>query len=410
MHIKVEVATKLIVRNMKAIFTFSLLLIACTFFLAEQAEAQGCVAVRDMSCSGGAAAISGNAAGLLNKGEFMALLGYRHFKSFRHFRGKHEEPHRVAEGTEVINYFNSFDLGLSYSLTNRIAITAVLPITFNDRSSMYEHYGNSVEANPDRRRFDTNSSGIGDLRVSVSYWMLNPAKYSKGNFALGLGVKPPTGNYSVEGDFHRRDSLGNDFTTRRPVDQSIQLGDGGWGVTLEAQGFHSIVHNLSMFFTAFYMSNPREHNGILRNPSADKTNKHNYFSVADQYAARVGFNYAPLPNLGVSAGGRIEGIPSEDLIGGKKGFRRPGYALSLEPGVTLIHKQATFNLNVPVAIFRNRVQSVQDKELTASTGNYRIGDAAFADFVVNATVAYRFGGQHKMAPESGLFKDVPAPK
>jgi hypothetical protein len=353
--------------------------------------------------------INGNTTSILNKGEFQVLAGYRHFKSFRHFRGKHEEPNRVEEGTEVINYFNSFDLGLSYSATSRLALTVVLPLTFNDRSSLYEHYGNSIESNPDRKRFHTNSAGIGDLRLSASYWMLNPAKYAKGNFALGLGIKIPTGNEGVEGDFHKLDSLGNDYTTRRPVDQSIQLGDGGWGINIEVQGYHALFNKANVYFSGFYLSNPREINDVLRNPSSDPADPYSYFSVGDQYAARVGFNFLPLSNFGVSAGGRLEGVPSADLIGGSKGFRRPGYVISVEPGVTFVHKSATFNLNVPVAVFRNRVQSAQDKERTAQTGEYRIGDAAFADYLINATLTYKFGGAQKTKHE-GMFKDVPSPK
>jgi hypothetical protein len=185
------------IRNMKARITFVFILFFSSFFMVKNAQSQGCVAIRNMSCTGDHAMINGNTTSILNKGEFQVLAGYRHFKSFRHFRGKHEEPNRVEEGTEVINYFNSFDLGLSYSATSRLALTVVLPLTFNDRSSLYEHYGNSIESNPDRKRFHTNSAGIGDLRLSASYWMLNPAKYAKGNFALGLGIKIPTGNEGV---------------------------------------------------------------------------------------------------------------------------------------------------------------------------------------------------------------------
>ncbi|MEK7256604.1 MAG: hypothetical protein AAB316_17750, partial [Bacteroidota bacterium] len=347
-----------------------------------------------------------NSTGLLNKGEFQALIGYRHFKSFRHFRGKHEEPNRVAEGTEVINYFNSFDLGLSYSVTNRLSVTAVLPVTFNDRSSMYEHYGNSEEANPERKRFETNSTGIGDLRLSATYWLLNPHKYMNGNFAVGLGIKAPTGNDGVEDDFHKLDSVGNDYTIRRAVDQSIQLGDGGWGVNLEVQGYHSLFKSASVYFNGFYLANPRHVNNTLRNINLDPADPHSYLSVADQYAARLGLSYNVASNFAVSAGSRIEGIPSSDLIGESKGMRRPGYIISVEPGVSYARGNATFTLNTPIAVFRNRVQSVRDIERTEETGNYTIGDAAFADYLINATVTYRFGGE-KMEHQP-MWKEAPS--
>ncbi|MEZ4958679.1 MAG: transporter [Saprospiraceae bacterium] len=393
---------------MKTRFTFVPILFLFTLLAFNELAAQGCIAIRNMSCSTESTGLLSNPTGLLNKGEFQVLMGYRHFKSFRHFRGTEEEANRVANGTEVINHFNSFDLGLSYSLTHRISLTAVLPLTFNDRSSLYEHYGNTVPegVDPDTRRFHTGSRGIGDIRISANYWLVDPAKYAKGNIALGLGIKAPTGKPDVEDDFHKLDSLGNDYTTRRPVDQSIQLGDGGWGVNVELQAFYQLFNKASVYLNGFYLSNPRNINNTLRNPASDPNDPFNYLSVADQYAARLGFNYMPLANLSLSAGGRIEGIPSEDLIGKSEGFRRPGYIISVEPGIVYVYKKAAFSLNVPIALFRNRVKSVSDKLATPQ----RHGDAAFADYLINASVSYRFGGSHEgmMQPRGDIFKDVPS--
>jgi hypothetical protein len=45
-----------------------------------------------------------------------------------------------------------------------------------------------------------------------------------------------------------------------------------------------------------------------------------------------------------------------------------------------------------VAVRRERPQSVTDRETEELTGNPRNGDAAFADYVINAGITYRFGG------------------
>ena len=45
---------------------------------------------------------------------------------------------------------------------------------------------------------------------------------------------------------------------------------------------------------------------------------------------------------------------------------------------------------MPIAVYRNRPQSVADKRTTADTGVYRHGDAAFADFFVTLGVSRRF--------------------
>jgi hypothetical protein len=67
----------------------------------------------------------------------------------------------------------------------------------------------------------------------------------------------------------------------------------------------------------------------------------------------------------------------EDLIGGSKGFRRPGYAISADPGVSYSWGPNTLSLNVPVALYRNRTRSVPDRTVPG-----RHGDAAFADYLI----------------------------
>jgi hypothetical protein len=50
-----------------------------------------------------------------------------------------------------------------------------------------------------------------------------------------------------------------------------------------------------------------------------------------------------------------------------------------------------------VALYRNRVQNYIDKIRTAQRGVEVIGDAAFADYLINIGFSYRFGGsQHEM--------------
>src|SRR5690606_16016766 len=113
-------------------------LVVVLFLLYCETFSQGCVAIRGgSSCSSG----FGNTFNL-DKGEFLAGVDYRRFRSFRHFRGDHEEPHRVEQGTEVINYSNLLDFSVTYGVTNRIYVTALIPFVHFDRSSMYEHGGN----------------------------------------------------------------------------------------------------------------------------------------------------------------------------------------------------------------------------------------------------------------------------
>jgi hypothetical protein len=78
-----------------------------------------------------------------------------------------------------------------------------------------------------------------------------------------------------------------------------------------------------------------------------------------------------------------------DLVGGSNGFRRPGYIISAEPGVTYRVKSFSIYAFVPVALKRDRTQSVPDKITTRLTGTYAQGDAAFADYAINVGVTFR---------------------
>jgi hypothetical protein len=91
-----------------------------------------------------------------------------------------------------------------------------------------------------------------------------------------------------------------------------------------------------------------------------------------------------------SGGIRIEAIPSSDLIGGDKGFRRPGMVISAEPVVAYQAKKINLYVSVPYALQRNRTQSYSDKLRTKATGTKVQGDAAFADYAINAGLSFRF--------------------
>ena len=380
--------------------------------ISQQASGQGCVAVRPM---GGCTGTSSNSI-LLGKGQWQVGANYRYFRSFRHFKSDTEQKERLEKHTEVINHAHSMDLGLSYGISDRLSVSANLPFIYYDRSSLYEHYGNATSTNPEQKRFHTGAQGIGDARLSAAYWLLNPKKHLNSNISIGLGVKLPTGNENVQDEFHRRKSTdGADSVIVKAVDQSIQLGDGGVGISLEIQGYTTLFTNASLYFNGFYMSNPRETNNtvnrVITASSTDIDKITEFHSVADQFVARVGLNYVVLPSQGLALGLglRAEGVPNKDLIGGSNGFRRPGFIVAAEPGVSLQHGQFGFSVNVPYALYRKRTRSIADiAGGNDAFGIPRNGDAAFADYSVNIGLVYRFGGKkmdHTMG-NTPVFNDV----
>jgi hypothetical protein len=131
-------------------------------------------------------------------------------------------------------------------------------------------------------------------------------------------------------------------------------------------------------------------------------------SVPDQFALRIGLGYSLSQNFSASLGARFEGVPVEDVLGGSGGFRRPGNVLSIDPGISYMKNNFSINLNVPVAVRRNRPQSVTDLETQIATGEPRNGDAAFADYLINLGISYRIGGGKSISeiePESNLQFD-----
>lgn len=344
--------------------------------LSIRVAAQGCVAVRNMaSCSLTTDSTSG-------KG-WQIALNYRYFKSFRHFRGSHEEKERVENGTQVINHDNSVLVGAVYTFNKHWGAAITIPVLFIDRSSLYEHKGNASG-----ERYHTSSHGVGDTRIT-GYYTFASVNHNT-NLTVGIGMKLPTGNYDYKDFFHKNGSEGQDTLVLRPVDQSIQPGDGGTGLIVELNFSQLVARNFRVYASGAYLFNPRNTNGTLRsNTLVSGIPLSNQLSVADQFLFRLGGSYS-MNNFQIVLGGRYEGIPVEDVFGKSDGFRRPGYIVSLEPAVLYTTGRHTLGINVPIAIERNRTQSVLDKRRTEVTGTYQHGDAAFADYLVSLSYSCRF--------------------
>ena len=363
---------------MKRTFPFTKILLLFFVFYSAQMFSQGCVAIRHFSCATGTH-LEGN---LLQAGDIQIGTNYRYFKSFRHFRGTEEEPDRVANNTEVINHSHSWDFILTYGLSKRWYANVVLPMVINTRSSLYEHGR--------EERNTTFSRGLADIRIGTGVWLFDPSTHMNGNISLGVGIKLPTGNYNASDIFYNVGPEGGPET--RPVDQSIQPGDGGFGFALDLQFYQKIVDRLYTYGGGFYLFNPRNTNGIrtFRETLSPILQNESIMSVPDQFAVRAGLSYDLGSFFGASLGLRFEGVTVEDVIGESEGFRRPGNVLSIDPGISYMSGNFNLNLNVPIAIRRDRPQSLTDLETQEATGQYRQGDAAFADYLINLGISYRF--------------------
>jgi hypothetical protein len=411
---------------MKTKFYF-LLIIVVASFLHFETYAQGCVAVRQL---GGINPLSSNGY-TLPKGEFQIGTSYRYFHSFRHFVGTDEKPHRQTtqggfvngkeRGNAVNIYSHSIDLNLSYALTDRIQFNISIPYVHNERSQVLRiQTGGKVTLDGEEvdqvligDRYSVYAKGLGDIRMSANYWVFDPATVQKGNLMVGAGVKLNTGSHTEEDDAIALDPTTKQVITQRQVmDQALQPGDGGIGISLELQGFRQLYKGIYGFASGYYLFNPRESNGSFKSaPTVVKDEEgntlgtltgYNVYASPDQYAARVGVmgGIGKMRNVTLSAAARLEGIPAYDAFGGQVAYRRPGYVVAAEPGVSFRTGKHSFALFVPFNFVRNRIQSaadiarqnLQNSVITEESEKVHVqGDAAFADYSINFNYSYRLG-------------------
>jgi hypothetical protein len=301
--------------------------------------------------------------------------GYRYQHSFRHFVGTTEQTRREAQQTQVVNYINLFDVSITYKINPRWSLTASLPIMNATRTYDHQLFATLLHI-PNAPDQVSHANGIGDLAVSAEFWLLRPPPEKRHNIAFSFGTVFPTGSDDV------RDTVNTVNGPQRVfVDQSIQLGAGGYGISLGTEAYQR-VRKAVLYASGTYLLTPQEQNGVrnaslagVKFPSNPLSST---MSIPDQYLADGGVAY-PVPKIrGMAAkfGMRYEGVKVRDLIGGSLGFRRPGYALSVEPGMQYERGKAIWSLNIPVAVQRNRKRSVPD--LIQGTA----GDAAFADYLI----------------------------
>ena len=298
-------------------------------------------------------------------------FGWRYQKSDRHFRGSEEEENRAAEGSEVINTLHLADLGIRYNFDPQTSLSVGIPYLMAERSSPIRDDDRVVVD-----RSISQARGLGDISIVGRRLLFDPLTRPKGNLSFGLGVKLPTGANNVN-DQRTRLVDGERVTTIETVDQSIQPGDGGFGVIVDFGGYRLLGASgeYAAYASGVYLINPEGTSGVATFRGRENEA---IMSIADQYLLRVGAIAGPESWKGWSAGlgGRLEGVPAHDLIGSSDGFRRPGYAVSVEPSLSWTKGSNSVSLSVPIAVYRNRVRSVPDREV----GGH--GDAAFADYVV----------------------------
>ena len=339
------------------------------------AHAQGCIVARSSSMD----MAPETEGGYLDPGDWSVAIGYRHQFSYEHFVGNVEQTYRVQQGTEVMNKINLQDIDLTYQATPRFSFTLSVPVLLASRRSNNSYYTSTT-------------SGIGDTSLVAQGWLWNPRTTKRGNISIGLGVQAPTGKDNEANNVYTTATA--TAPTLVTADYSIQPGSGGWGAVFQWQAFRAAGNAFTFYTDGDYLATQGGYNNVLRSATALNQPLTAYNAIQDQYLMEAGVAHpiAAIKGLTFTFGPRMEGVPAKDLMGDNLGFRRPGYAVSIEPGFVYARGRNMFQFSVGKAIYRDRTTSVPDQML----GTH--GDAAFADYVWLASYTYHLpskgGAEH----------------
>jgi hypothetical protein len=345
-------------------------------------------------------------------GVWQLNLSSRNLISNDHYNGKVEQHERQERENYITNRQNLFDVGLTRILTKRVSVSLGVPFVYSAwafRDPASPRPGPRIE-NPQWGR------GLGDITLTSRAWIFNPDAHADWNVAAGGGLKFPTGNSAYQDTFVVvRGALpgiqGNPvpgFVRREEkqhVDQSVQPGDGGWGFVMEAQAFWRVKHAF-LFASGSYLANPQDTNdtpsilailGVAAAPGTPNAGL-DVNSVADQYLARAGGTVHVWKGFSASLAWRMEGLKRYDLFGESHGWRRPGTAMFVEPGVSFTHRQHTVSFNVPLGYYYNRHRNPY-------TNNP--GDATFPRHIFLSSYSLRLGRPPATPPVTALTTREP---
>ena len=150
--------------------------------------------------------LGGHRQAILPAGSFELGLSYRNLKADDWFILDTLTPSdgsRAPGGQPNVFSINSVDFSLAYGVSNRLSLQLTVPTASGSNSRIH----------PDGNRHVTNGSGIGDINLVGTMWLLDPLTHGTGNVAVGLGVKARPGvTLSAEISAFPREPFNTPFT------------------------------------------------------------------------------------------------------------------------------------------------------------------------------------------------------
>jgi hypothetical protein len=292
----------------------------------------------------------GGYTGFVKAGHWEVGAAFRRLSANQWFVGSQVRESAAPFGQPLLLNIYSVDATITYGVTDRVSVTMTVPFSHGTHSRYYA----------DSNRHTVEAAGLGDVSGIANIWVRRPSTAASGNIAIGFGVKTASGNNDVIDNFF----LAGGAVTKNPVDQSIQLGDGGVGAIFQLQAYQKLAGDTVWYGYGWYLLTPHEKTAVA-SPLAGIP-----LSVPDVYSFRTGVSSPLWRKHGIvaSLGPRFNGIPLRDFVGGSGGFRRPGYTLYLDPGIVVSTGRSTWSINVPVRVHQDFMRSLADEALGSAGG------------------------------------------
>jgi hypothetical protein len=281
--------------------------------------------------------LGGRSDSYLEATRWQADISYRRLRANEFFVGRDQHDELGPFGEPLDFKIHSFSISATYAVTDRYALSLNVPWSTGSVSRMYA----------DGKSHTQSASGLGDIRLVGTRWIWDPVYIPRGNVALGLGLKAPTGTHNAT-DYNW---IATGDSARTTLDQSVQLGDGGWGIILKADGFRRIDERSFVYASGEYLATTKEHTGVSSPRRPDQM-----VAVPDLYSVRAGASrvVSPKHGLTLSLGMRQDATTRADLLGGKDmSFRRPAMVGYIDPGLSLTSARGTFYVNTPIRAYQN---------------------------------------------------------
>lgn len=303
----------------------------------------------------------------LAAGHWQAQFSYQYANTDQFYVGDQRNDAAGPFGVPPHRIVSIFDVGVMYAVSNRLSLDLTVPYLSGS-------VGFQQGTQASHGFYEYHVSGLGDVSLQAEFWLSDPTKPSRVSGSVGLGIKAPTGSDSVKGLNHNLDP-----PVEGPLDEAVQLGNGGWEALLRAQGTAQIAGPLFVYGSGYYGLSLTDHTDVIQGGA--------FRAVPDTYSGRLGAAYLLpwLQEIVLSVGGRINGVPVRDLIGGSDLYwRRPGYEVYVEPGLTWTLGKNMASVSVPLRVYQHKLDSQLDVSLHRHIG------AAFAPYLLVASYARRF--------------------